>query len=115
MFRDLMIAAPAALLTLGACATVPDRQPGAELIGRTMRVEVAGGGATLLRFNADGTVIGTAGANQATGRWEIQDRQICMDWPRQGRECFPYSGPFRQGQTVTLTGTSGVAVRATLQ
>lgn len=108
-------AAALALTTVSACATLPDRQAGGELIGRTMRVELPNGQATLLRFAADGTVTGTAGPNQAVGRWNVANRQICMDWPRQGRECFPYAGPFKAGRTVSLTGTSGATVRATLQ
>ncbi len=108
-------AAVAVLAMSSGCATMKDARAGSELVGRTMRVEVPGGGATLLRFAADGTVTGTMGGNQATGRWEIQNRQICLDWPRQGRECFPYLTPFRVGETVRITGTSGATVSATLQ
>jgi hypothetical protein len=114
--RKIMLAGIAATLTtVSACATLPDRRPGGELIGRTMRVELPNGQATSLRFAADGTVTGTAGPNQAVGRWDIGNRQICMDWPRQGRECFPYAEPFKVGRTVSLTGSSGAAVRVTLQ
>jgi hypothetical protein len=105
----------ATLMTVSACATVPARQPGSELVGRTMRVELPNGQATLLRFAADGTVTGTAGPNQAVGRWSVANRQICMDWPRQGRECFPYAQPFAIGKTVSVTGSSGATVRVTLQ
>lgn len=115
MRKTLLAAAAATLVGTAGCATVPDRQPGSELIGRTMRVELPGGEITLLRFAADGSVTGTVGANQANGRWAVQDRQICMDWPRQGRECFPYAQPFPVGRTVAVTGTSGATVKVTLQ
>jgi hypothetical protein len=106
----------AAALLLAACATVP--QPGAtgaELIGQTMRVEIPGNATTILRFNAGGTVVGTSDAGEATGRWNVESGRLCMEWPRLGRECYPYTAPFRRGQTVSLTGTSGVTVSAMLQ
>ncbi len=115
MRKTLLAAAAATLMMSAGCATVPNRQPGSELFGRTMRVELPGGETTLLRFAADGTVTGTVGPNQATGRWSVENRQICMDWPRQGRECFPYAQPFPVGRTVAVTGSSGATVKVTLQ
>jgi len=115
MRTNKLAAACGMFLTVTACATVPARQPGSELIGRSMRVELPNGQATMLRFAADGTVTGTSGGNQAVGRWSVANRQICMEWPRQGRECFPYAQPFPVGRTVSVTGTSGATVRVTLQ
>ena len=115
MRKKMLAAAAGMLMTISACATMPNRQPGSELIGRTMRVELPNGQATMLRFAADGTVTGTAGPNQAVGRWSVANRQICMDWPRQGRECFPYAMPFAVEKTVSVTGSSGATVRVTLQ
>ena len=109
-------AAALAALALPACATLaPQAAPGSELVGRTMRVELPGGEVTILSFNGDGTVIGTGTGPQAFGRWAMEPGRICMEWQRVGRECYPYAAPFRRGQTVTLTGTSGVTVRAALQ
>lgn len=114
-FRTIAaLLAPA--LALAACATMGETRLGAELPGQTLRVELPNRQVTMLRFNADGTVVGTGeGGQQASGRWVVEGQTICLDWPRQGRECFPYAQPFRRGQTVTLTGTSGATVRATLQ
>lgn len=111
-------AATLAALALAGCTTVqPRAATGAELLGRTMRVELPGGEVSTLRFSGDGTVIGTGTGPgpQATGRWTVEAGRICMEWPRVGRECYPYSAPFDRGRTVTLTGTSGVTVQATLQ
>lgn len=105
----------AAALALAGCATTPPPRPGAELPGRTLRIDLPNGEVTRLRFNADGTVVGTGPGGQATGSWAVENGQICMDWPRQGRECFPYAEPFRPGRTVTLTGTSGASVRVTME
>lgn len=101
-------------LALSGCATTTAR-PGSELVGQSLRVEGSAGPPTLLAFAADGTVTGSTNGNRATGRWEVANRRICLTFERTGRECFPYLAPFRRGQTVTLTGSSGVTVRATLQ
>ena len=116
MQRHLFVATLATAFAVTGCATMSEPRLGAELPGQTMRVELPNRQVTMLRFNADGTVIGTGeGGQQASGRWAVEAQRICLDWPRQGRECFPYTQPFRSGQTVTLTGTSGATVRATLQ
>jgi hypothetical protein len=109
-------AAAAASLVLAACmSTPPARLDGSELVGQIVRVQMAGAGTTQLRFNADGTVTGSSAAGQATGQWVVENGQLCMDWPRLGRDCYPYEEPFRRGQPVTLTGTSGASVQVTLE
>ncbi len=105
----------AAGLMVSACATTPGARLGSELPGSTLRVELPNGMTTLLTFNADGSVIGAGPGGQATGQWTVAGEQICLEWPRQGRECYPYAQPFRRGQTLSLTGTSGATVRVTMQ
>ncbi len=109
--------AAAASIVLAACVSAPTPAPadGRELIGQSVRAEMTGGPTTLLRFNADGTVIGSSTGGEATGRWTAADGQLCMEWPRLGRDCYPYAEPFRRGQPVTLVGTSGATVQVTLQ
>jgi hypothetical protein len=104
------------LLTLMAIAApgCVTHRPGAELIGHSLRVEAPRGPATILSFAADGTVTGSSGGNEARGNWQISGQQICVTFERTGRECFPYTRAFRRGETITVTGTSGVSVRATL-
>lgn len=110
------VALPMALLAclLAGCATV-GAHPGSELVRHSLRVEGPRGPATILAFAPGGSVTGTTNGNSATGRWEVVNKQICVTFERTGRECFPYAEPFKPGQTVTLTGTSGMSVRATLQ
>jgi hypothetical protein len=105
----------AAGLAFAGCATTAPARLGAELPGRTLRIDLPNGEVTRLRFNADGSVVGTGAGGQATGTWQAANAQICMDWPRLGRECFRYAEPFRPGRTVTLTGTSGATVRVTME
>jgi hypothetical protein len=110
-----LLAVLAGGLALTGCETVREARLGSELPGQTLRVELANGQTSMLRFNADGSVIGTGPGGQASGRWAVEGQRICLDWPRQGRECFPYARAFRRGETVSLTGTSGATVRVTLQ
>ena len=109
--------AAAASLVLAACMSTPAPAPldGSELVGQVVRVQMPGAGPTQLRFNAGGTVTGSSAAGEATGQWAVENGQLCMEWPRLGRDCYPYAEPFRRGRTVTLTGTSGATVQVTLE
>lgn len=103
---------------VSACATTPAPAPapapGAELAGRSLRVEIEGGPTMTLRFQPGGTVIGNNAGREATGRWEVEDGRLCLQFPGQERDCWPYAAPFVGGKPVTLTSTGGVTARATL-
>lgn len=89
------------------------RQP--EFVGRAIQVQAANDQRTTLFFDADGTVRAQFGQQQMQGRWNLQRRQLCFTWPRDYRECWPYTQRFRVGRTVAVTSDRGNAIRATLQ
>lgn len=112
----------AAATLLSACSTlVPPgvspvvMAPGAELIGQTVRLETAGGQASSLHFADNGVVHAQFGSQQVTGNWVANDSRLCFAWTGAPRECWPYTAPFRRGETVTLTSDRGNQVRVTLQ
>ncbi len=118
------LAAPLLVLsTLSACATVippSDTAPiltrpiGAELTGRQVRVETANGQASTLHFADGGVVHAQFGSQQVTGSWVMTPGQLCFAWAGSSRECWPYTAPWRRGETVTLTSDRGNVVRVTL-
>lgn len=117
------LVAPLLLLTsLGACATlVPPAgpgpviaAPGSELIGREVRLETSGGQVSTLHFAPDGVVHAQFGSNRVAGTWVATRGQLCFSWSGSSRECWPYTGPLRRGETVTLTSDRGNVVKVTL-
>jgi hypothetical protein len=114
MTRSLALAAAGAAL-LGGCAMIGrDGPAGAELYGRTVRVETSNSQVTMLDFAPPGDVRATFGRSQLEGHWAIEGRQLCFDWPRAARECWPYERRFRPGETLDLTSSRGNRVRVTL-
>lgn len=116
------LAAPLLLLaSLSACATlVPSgggpvvAAPGAELVGRQVRLETSSGQVSTLHFAGDGTVQARFGSSKVSGTWVATRGQLCFSWSRASRECWPYTAPLRRGETVRLTSDRGNVVRVTL-
>ena len=108
------LAAISACAAAAGCATVPEAPSGSELVGHGLRVEAEGAPVTTLRFDADGMVRATVGTQQAAGRWEVANSQICVDFPRQGRECWHYRSRFEPGRPVALVSTGGATATVTL-
>ena len=115
MRKGLTAAAFAAMILLGGCATVFGSGGGSELVGRTARLVPAQGQASTLYFGDKGIVRSTFGRRTATGRWWVRNRQLCFQWARSFRECWPYPAPFRPGQTVRIKSDRGNVVRVTLR
>jgi transposase len=109
----------AAGLTLSGCGTIglgdERRDQGPEFVGRTIRVEAAGGQVTRLSFRRDGTVRARFGERETNGRWSLERRQLCFTWAQNFRECWPYRRAFQRGRTVALTSSRGNNVRVTLE
>jgi len=111
-------------LTLSACSTILPPEgavgpvtmaPGAELIGRTVQLQTANGQTSTLHFAENGVVHAQFGSQQVQGNWVANGSNICFAWAGAPRECWPYTAPFRAGQTVSLTSDRGNQVRVTLQ
>jgi hypothetical protein len=125
MKKGLAAAAASGLILLAGCSIIPpSRGPavqsmvtprGAELVGRTLRVEAAGGGVSTMRFNSDGTVQAAFGNQQVNGAWTVGSSRLCFAWAGANRECWPYTTSFVRGETVSLTSDRGNVVRVTLQ
>lgn len=127
MKMKLAAAAASGLVLLAGCSIIPPSRGGgpavqsmvvprgAELVGRTLRVEAAGGGVSTMRFNGDGTVQAAFGSQQVNGAWTVASSRLCFAWAGANRECWPYTTSFVRGETVTLTSDRGNVVRATLQ
>jgi hypothetical protein len=125
MMMKLRIATALAFVLLGACSTlvppspVPPRMDarttGAELIGRTIRLETSGGQVTNMRFSENGVVRAQFGSSEIVGSWVSTGTQLCFAWTGSSRECWPYARPLTPGETVTLTSDRGNVVRVTLQ
>jgi hypothetical protein len=118
MKEKLMAAAigTAALLAGAAPAHAQWASPtGAELLGQTVRVSMAGGVTNTLHFQPDGTLrIGTDTAqNVAQGRWFVQNQMLCLQLGADARECFPYQTAFQAQQPVNLTSDCGLATQWT--
>ena len=123
MRARLTMAALSGAILLAGCAVIPPAPPpvrtqvapGAELVGRSIRVETSSGQASTLHFAPGGAVHATFGERQAAGRWEVADGRLCFTWPGAPRECWPYRGALPRGETVSLTSDRGNVVRVTLQ
>lgn len=105
--------APIALLPLvAACSTV---LPRADIspAGQTLQVIAANGAESRMQFRPNGQVVAAFGERSITGQWSLQDDGLCFRWGNAAIECWPYSRPFRRGETVTLTSTRGNVVRVT--
>ncbi|MDQ4088316.1 MAG: hypothetical protein M3177_09965, partial [Pseudomonadota bacterium] len=90
-------------------------EPGAELVGRTLRMQTSRGDATTLRFRDEGRVRATFRGRSVEGRWRVRDRRLCFFWSGAPRECWPYRSPFERGRTRTVTSDRGNVVRVTMQ
>jgi len=120
MNRLLLTSTLLAAIGMAGCSTVVPRvpgtvagvQPGSELFGRTIRVE-SGGRTSTMDLRNDGTVTARFGGNQLQGNWAVAGGKICFTWGT-NRDCWPYTAPFRRGETVTLTSDRGNVVKVTL-
>ena len=114
MRRALFAASLGGSMLISACATVlPNTQPGAELAGQSLRVQTSRGDVSTLQFREDGAVRALFGERELIGRWELTDGRLCFFWGQAPRECWPYRGAFRRGQTVSVTSDRGNVVRVT--
>jgi hypothetical protein len=101
------------LLLSAACATIPPSSAGAGLVGQSLRVEAEGAPPILVNFRADAVVTATVGTQEAIGRWTVEDARLCLDFPRQGKECWPFKTSFERGRTVALTSDRGTTAKVT--
>ena len=114
MRRALFAASLGGSMLLSACATVlPRSQAGTELAGQSLRVQTSRGDVSTLQFREDGAVRALFGERQLVGRWQVVNQQLCFFWGQAPRECWPYRGAFRRGQTVSVTSDRGNVVRVT--
>ena len=113
------VAVMLAMLMLSACVSPRgggrDAAPGAELVGRQVRLETAGGQVSTLQFMPEGVVRARFGSREVSGQWHATGDRLCFAWTGAPRECWPYSRPFPRGETISLTSDRGNAVRVTLQ
>jgi hypothetical protein len=106
--------------TLSACSngsrpSSASSEPGAELIGRSVRLETASGQTSILRFEQGGVVHAQFGGKDVAGNWVATRDRLCFSWAGTSRECWPHSARFKRGETVTLTSDRGNVVKVTLQ
>lgn len=105
--------APIALLPLvAACATVVPRTD-ISPAGQTLRVIAANGAESQMQFRDNGQVVAAFGERSITGQWNLQSEGLCFRWGSAPIECWPYSRPFRRGETTSITSTRGNVVRVT--
>ncbi len=120
--RKLLLAAIVSGSVLAAgCSTLgigggDRRQAGGELVGRSARLVTNNGQGSTLRFQQGGRVTALFGRREAAGRWWARDAKLCFEWGGQTRtrECWPYTQPFRRGQTRTVRSDRGNVVKVTL-
>lgn len=88
-------------------------QPGDELRGHSVQVDV-NGEVNTVSFERDGTarIVSQSGA-EASGRWFTEGQTLCMELGAGARECWPYQAAFRTGMPVTLTSTCAITSRWT--
>ncbi|WP_146193581.1 hypothetical protein [Sphingosinicella humi] len=113
--RHSLLALLLGALTLGGCATLGMGRAGDELVGEALRMQTSRGQITHLLFQGDGTVRAAFGESVVTGRWSVENRNLCFYWTGAPRECWPYAAPFRRGETRALTSDRGNAIRVTRQ
>jgi hypothetical protein len=109
---------------LGACSSIVpspgpgqagSRVPGSELVGQTLKLQTKAGQASMMHFAPNGVVRAEFAGRSTTGNWVANSSQLCFSWGGTSRECWPYTAPFRRGQTVTVTSDRGNVVNVTLQ
>ena len=107
--------APIALLPLiAACSTlVPRTSADLSPAGQTLQVIAANGAESRMQFRSNGQVVAAFGTSSITGDWNLQEEGLCFRWGQAPVECWPYTRPFRRGETVTVTSTRGNVVRVT--
>jgi len=107
--------APIVLLPLVAgCSTlVPRTAENNSPAGQTLRVIAADGSESRMQFRQDGAVVAAFGSRSIQGEWNVQNEGLCFRWGQAPVECWPYNGPFRRGETITVTSTRGNVVRVT--
>jgi hypothetical protein len=110
----LPISAIALSLVLAACGGGREA-PAPEFVGRSLRVETAGGQVSNLLFRRDGTVTARFEKGETEGRWELERRRLCFTWRGNFRECWPYDEPFRRGRTTSITSDRGNVVKVTMR
>ncbi len=100
MRKALFAASLGGSLLISACATlIPRSQPGAELVGQTLRLQTARGQASTMHFMRGGAVRAVFGEREVLGRWELEQGNLCFFWTGAPRECWRYTAPFRRGRT----------------
>ena len=80
--------------------------PGSEIIGQPIQVTTNGVTNTVY-LDAGGTArIMTPGGSTVPGTWTAANGQLCLN-NGTAQECWPYTGPFRPGQPLTLASSCG--------
>ncbi len=100
---------------LAGCATGRQGPAEPEFVGRTMSVQANTGQVTMLRFYRDGRVEARFDRQQSQGRWNLERQRLCFTWAGNFRECWPYTRPFRRGETVTVRSDRGNVIRVTMR
>jgi len=85
------------------------------LVGRSVRAVAADGTVSVVHFMAGGVAHLMRGQDHVEGTWTLQDNQLCLTWPGQARECWPWDGSLRPGVTVTATSDQGDTVQVTVE
>ena len=108
---------PASLLLAG-CATLGVGDRGAPRFtpaGQALRVVAGNGAASFMQFRNNGTVTARFNNREIAGQWGLQGNNLCFQWPRAPRECWPYSAPFLRGRPVSIVSDRGNRVQVTRQ
>jgi hypothetical protein len=78
----------------------------AEILGQPVQVTTNGVTNTIYLDPGGTARILTPGGNTVPGRWTAANGQLCLN-NGAAQECWPYSGPFQAGQSVSLTSSCG--------
>lgn len=105
----------AAAISLLAVSGVAAQSASDALVDRSVRAVAADGTVSVVHFMAGGVAHLMAGENHLEGSWTLQDNQLCLTWPGQDTECWPWSGDLQPGVTVTATSDHGDTVQVTLE
>ena len=105
----------AAAISLFAVSGAYAQSASDALVGRSVRAVAADGTVSVVHFMAGGVAHLMAGEIHLEGSWTLQDNQLCLTWPGQAQECWPWSGDLQPGVTVTATSSHGDTVQVTLE
>jgi hypothetical protein len=101
------------LLLSAACATTPISSVDAGPVGQSLRVEAEGAPPIIVDFRTGGVVVAKVASQEAMGRWSAEASGICLEFPRQAKECWPLDTSVEPGRTVTLTSDRGTVAKVT--